>query len=191
MNSTDCDTDFGQFSDYDNLYDFPEDVLGYSGRIGPDDSPQPASPNSQDRHELDPNEDVTQSQASSSSNAQFYIPPHQSPARCKQKRKKDGSQRKEYGKGPDHQMLEKMPHFGESFKHLELYKLLGRPSKEMLIKIGRKYNNDHRQEIKLKLLPKFTRNHSRRFDLAYFFIDDNKSIIIPWLTKIRMNSPDF
>ena len=63
--------------------------------------------------------------------------------------------------------------------------------KKWLIEIGRKYNDDFKQEIMLKRLPKFTRNHSRRLDLAYFFFDDNKAIIIPWLAKIGMNPPNF
>ena len=99
--------------------------------------------------------------------------------------------RKEYGKGPEHQKLQKMPHFGQPYKHLLFYRWLGKPKKKRLIEIGRKYNDDFQQEILLKQLPKFTRDHSRRYDLAYFFLDDNKNIIIPWLTKIRMNSPDF
>lgn len=89
------------------------------------------------------------------------------------------------------QSLRNMPHFGQPFKHFNFYKQLGSPRFSWLKNIGRMYNKHFHPAISLKQIPQFSRNHQRRMDLAYFFIEDQKDIIIPWLKNIGMISVDF
>lgn len=96
-----------------------------------------------------------------------------------------------FGHGNLHWTFKNMPHLGQPYKNLNFYKRLGSPNFAWLKNVGKMYNEHFHREISLKQIPKFSRNHFRRSELAYFFIEDHKDIIIPWLKEIRMISHDF
>lgn len=96
-----------------------------------------------------------------------------------------GSKKEIYGKGYEHNKLLNLSHYNEPFEDRHLYKALGSPNKDDLLLLGKMYNERFCLEIKLKKYPKFKRDHSRRKDLAYWFLDDNSEIVIPWLIEIR------
>ena len=141
----------------------------------------------QDRHELEETGNVFETPASSPLSDSFDMNYPQMTIRSEQRR----SRRDIYGTGFEHQKLQSMPHFGQPFRHLRFFIQLGSPKLSWFKTIGKMYNEHFHKEIALRQIPKFSRNHSRRLDLAYFFIDDQKSIILPWLKEIGQVSPDF
>lgn len=169
-------TDFGEllFEEFE-VEDFFDDSL-----LFPDLS-------NQDRLELNRNGNIFESPASSPLSDAFDMHYPQMTIHSEQRR----SRRDIYGSGFEHQKLQNMPHFGQPFKHLRFFIQLGSPKLSWLKTIGKMYNEHFHKEIALRQIPKFSRNHSRRHDLAYFFIDDQKSIILPWLKEIGKISPDF
>lgn len=94
------------------------------------------------------------------------------------------SKKEIYGKGLEFQKLKKLPHFGQPFDDLEMFIRLGRPDKQTINDLGKKYNEHFSNEIRDQILPKFGRNQSRNKTLGIWFFEDCKEHIIPWLKEI-------
>lgn len=89
-----------------------------------------------------------------------------------------------YGKGKDSMRLKKLPHYGEKYAISEMYKMLNSPTKNHILKIREMYNKVFKDQINKKEYPKFKKDYIRRMDLAIGFLEDNKEIFIPFLTKV-------
>lgn len=94
--------------------------------------------------------------------------------RSKNKKLKSGKYREAH-------KLEIYQHYKDNYKNKTIYQMLGCPKKNVIDEIGKEYNAYYRSYIKLKLLPKFKRSHSRLISLGVGFLQDNINIVIPFL----------
>lgn len=91
-----------------------------------------------------------------------------------------------YGKGPEIKRMMMLPHFRQPVANLEMFHYLGKLEKNEINDLGSKYNIQFQEEIKGKNYPRFKREHKRNKNLAIWFFEDIKHLIIPWLKELGL-----
>ena len=91
-----------------------------------------------------------------------------------------------YTNGNETQHLVRYEHYNEPFENCEFFKSIKQKNqcnkyKEKINQIGEKYNNDFRNQIKNRTLPKFKRDFKRNLGLAVWFFEEIAPSIYPWL----------
>lgn len=96
-----------------------------------------------------------------------------------------------YRSGPETVKLKKNPHYNQSYESCNIYKILGNPSKKLLVEIGENYNIKFCREISSGEMKKFSRDQKRNMGLAVWFLEEvfsQSSIFRSWISSLSFTT---
>lgn len=106
------------------------------------------------------------------------------------KRQENSNRKNIYKRGDEAKNLRRYKHYNDPYENCAFFKAIqrkipGNKYKDEVNKIGEKYNEDFKDQIKKKVLPKFKRDFKRNLGLAVWFFEE-MTCVHSWLVEKQL-----